>query len=81
MNTTDATKLHAANFIECVRSRKQPNADVETGHRSTTVAHLGNIAFKTGRKLHWNSETEQFNDDAEASKLLGRQARKPWDLI
>jgi predicted dehydrogenase len=81
MNTTDATKLHAANFIECVRSRKQPNADVEAGHRSTTVAHLGNIAFKTGRKLHWNSETEQFNDDPEAWKLLGRQARKPWDLI
>jgi predicted dehydrogenase len=81
MNTTDATRLHAANFIDCVRSRNKPNADVETGHRSTTVAHLGNIAFKTGKKLHWNSETEEFVDDGEASKLLARQARKPWDLI
>lgn len=81
MNTTDATKLHAANFIECVRSRNQPAADVETGHRSTAVAHLGNIAFKTGKKLHWNAETEEFQDDGEASKLLARQARKPWDLI
>ncbi|MBZ5596465.1 MAG: Gfo/Idh/MocA family oxidoreductase [Acidobacteriia bacterium] len=81
MNTTDATRLHAANFIDCVRSRKTPNADVETGHRSTTVAHLGNIAFKTGKKLHWNAETEEFTGDGEASKLLARAARKPWDLI
>lgn len=81
MNTTDATRLHAANFIDCVRSRNKPNADVETGHWSTTVAHLGNIAFKTGKKLHWNSETEEFVDDGEASKLLARLARKPWDLI
>jgi len=81
MNTTDATRLHVANFIECVRSRHKPNADVEIGHRSTTVAHLGNIAFKTGKKLHWNSETEELVDDGEASKLLARQPRKPWDLI
>ncbi len=80
-NTTDATRLHTANFIECVRSRQTPAADVETGHRSTTVAHLGNIAFKTGKKLHWNAETEEFIDDGDASKLLARQARKPWDLI
>jgi predicted dehydrogenase len=81
MNTSDATRLHAANFIECVRSRNTPSADVETGHRSTTVAHLGNIAFKTGKKLRWNADTEEFADDGEASKLLARQARKPWDLI
>jgi hypothetical protein len=81
MNTTDATRQHAANFIECVRSRKPPNAEVEIGQRSTTVAHLGNIAFKTGKKLHWNSETEEFTDDGDASKLLARHARKPWDMI
>jgi len=81
MNTTDATREHAANFIECVRSRRMPNAEVEIGHRSTTVAHLGNIAFKTGKKLHWNAETEEFTDDGDASKLLARQARKPWDMI
>jgi predicted dehydrogenase len=81
MNTADATKLHAANFIDCVRSRKPPNAEVEIGHRSTTVAHLGNIAFKTGKKLHWNADTEEFIDDGEASKLLSREPRKPWNLI
>jgi hypothetical protein len=77
----DATDLHAAHFIECVRSRKTPNADVEIGHRSTTVPLLGNIAYKTGRKLMWNAAKEDFVNDAAASKLLGRKARKPWDLI
>ena len=77
----DATDLHAANFIECVRSRKPPNAEVEIGHRSTTVPHLGNIAYKVGRKLVWDAKKEDFVNDAEASKLLGRKARKPWDLI
>jgi len=81
MNTTDATKLHAANFIDCVRSRRPPNAEVEIGHRSTTVAHLGNIAFKTGKKLRWNADTEEFINDGNASNLLSREARKPWNLI
>ncbi len=81
MNTADATQLHAANFIECVRSRNKPAAEVEIGHRSTTVAHLGNIAFKTGKKLHWHAETEEFVDDGGASKLLYREPRKPWNLI
>ena len=77
----DATALHAANFIECIRSRKAPNAEVEIGHRSTTVPHLGNIAYKIGRKLTWDAAKEDFVNDAEASKLLSREARKPWDLI
>ena len=77
----DATALHAANFIECIRSRKAPNAEVEIGHRSTTVPHLGNIAYKIGRKLTWDAVKEDFVNDAEASKLLSREARKPWDLI
>jgi predicted dehydrogenase len=77
----DATDLHTANFIECVRSRKTPNADIEIGHRSTTVPHIGNIAYKTKRKLVWDATKEDFVNDAAASKLLGRKARKPWDLI
>jgi predicted dehydrogenase len=81
MSADDATGLHVKNFIECVRARNRPAADVETGHRSTIVAHLGNIAFRTGRKIHWESAKEEIVGDAEASKLLGRPARKPWDLI
>ena len=81
VSAEDATALHVKDFIECVRSRKKPAASVEIGHRSTIVAHLGNIAYRTGRKIRWDAAKEQIVDDAEASKLLGRRARKPWDLI
>ena len=69
------------NFIESVRSRKAPNADIEIGHRSTSVALLGNIAMKTGKKLHWDAEKEDFIGAPDASALLTRTLRKPWDLI
>jgi predicted dehydrogenase len=77
----DRTDLHARNFIECVRSRQRPAADVEIGHRSTIVPHLGNIAFRTGRKLKWDAVKEEIVGDPQASELLGRLARKPWDVI
>lgn len=77
----DATDLHVKNFIACVRSRQHPVAEVEIGHRSTTTAHLGNIAYLIGRRLVWNAAKEDFVNDAEATKLLSRRARKPWDLI
>lgn len=82
MNTKDATGLHTANFIECVRSRKKPNADVVTiGHKSTLIAHLGNISLRTGRKLHWDGDREVFTADPEANNLLSRVPRKPWDWL
>jgi predicted dehydrogenase len=77
----DATALHLKNFIECVRSRQKPVADVEIGHRSTTVPHLGNIAYRTGRKIHWEAEREEIVGEAMAAALLDRPPRKPWDLI
>jgi hypothetical protein len=77
----DATGRHVNNFIDCVRSREKPVADAETGHRSTIVPHLGNISIRTGRKLHWDATKEQIVDDSEASALLFRQPRKPWDKI
>ncbi len=73
--------MHVKNFIECVRSRKRPAADVEIGHCSSTAAHLGNIAYRTGRKIHWDAATEEIIGDPKASELLWRKARKPWDLI
>jgi predicted dehydrogenase len=78
---TDRTDLHVRNFIECVRSRKEPVATVESGHRASIVAHLGNIAYRTGRKIRWDKEKEQIVGDADASKLLWREPRKQWDLI
>jgi hypothetical protein len=80
-SSPDSTPLHAANFIECVRSRERPAADVEIGHHASNAAHLGNIAYHVGRKLRWSGETEEFAGDAEANRLLAREARKPWDMI
>jgi predicted dehydrogenase len=77
----DATDLHVRNFIECVRSRAKPVADGEIGHRSTIAAHLGNIAYRTGRQIRWDSAKEEIIADPQAAALLGRKARKPWDLI
>ncbi len=80
-NEAEPTPLHARNFIECVRSRKKPAADVEVGHRATLIGHLGNIAYKTGQRLDWDADREQFTNSAEANKLLHREPRRKWDLI
>jgi predicted dehydrogenase len=75
---------HIQNFIDCVKSRKKPNADLETiGHPSSVLCHAGNIAWRTGRKLTLDAETETFVDEgaAEANRLLTRpEYRKPWTL-
>lgn len=71
---------HVGNWLECIRSRQQPRADVETGHRSATVCHLGNIARWTGRRLRWDPVRETFPDDAAANALLDRPRRKPYQL-
>ena len=71
---------HLQNWIDCVRSRKKPHADIEIGHRSTTVCHLGNIARWVGRKLRWDPVKEIFPDDPEANQYLDRERRKPWTL-
>jgi len=51
------------------------------GHTATAACRLGTIAAKVGRTFHWNAEKEDFENDAEASGLLGRELRKPYDLI
>jgi hypothetical protein len=69
---------HMGNFFDCVRSRKQPVCDVEIGHRSASVCNLGVISMRLGRKLKWDPAKEQFIGDAEATKYLAREMRKPW---
>jgi predicted dehydrogenase len=71
---------HIRNWLECVRSRQRPTADVEIGHRSATVCHLGNIARWTGRRLRWDAARENFGKDPEANQHLDRPRRKPWEL-
>ncbi|CAN0560515.1 unnamed protein product, partial [Laminaria digitata] len=72
---------HFRNFIDCVISREEPVAPIETAHRSITIAHLGNIAMLVDRDLEWNPETEQIIGDEEANRMLSRPVREPWNLI
>jgi predicted dehydrogenase len=81
VNGEEPSPLHAAHFIRCIRESEKPRTDALTGHRASLIAHLGNIAFKVGRKLNWDAEREEFISDREASLRLGRKARPPWDLI
>jgi predicted dehydrogenase len=80
-NVEEPTRLHTINFVESVRSRKAPHADIEIGHRSTSMALLGNIAMRTGKKLKWDAKKEDFLGAADASAMLTRSLRKPYDWI
>ncbi|MBI5770673.1 MAG: Gfo/Idh/MocA family oxidoreductase [Verrucomicrobia bacterium] len=71
---------HHENFFECIRTRKRPIADVELGHRTTTVCNLGQIAMVLGRKLKWNPAKEEFVGDDMANRLRTRAMRAPWSL-
>jgi predicted dehydrogenase len=71
---------HVRNFLDCVKSRARPNADVEDGHLSAVMCHLGNIATRLGRSITWDAERERCVGDDEANRLLTRSYRKPWTL-
>jgi predicted dehydrogenase len=73
---------HYQNFIDCVKSRNQDAliADIEEGHKSALLCHLGNIAYRTGRRLQFDGATETFPNDAEANKYLTREYRKGFEL-
>ncbi len=68
---------HRRNWIECIKSRKLPICDVETGHRTSTICQLGNIGYWLRRPLKWDPEKETF-DDPEANALRHREPRAPW---
>jgi predicted dehydrogenase len=71
---------HQQNFLDCIRLRKKPIVDAETGHHSASACHIGNIAVRLGRKLRWNSEKECFINDDEANRMLSRPMRAPWHI-
>lgn len=73
-------KWHMQNWLDCIRSREVPVADVEIGHRSVTVCHLANITRAIGRPLRWDAAKEQFDGDDEANALLDRPRRKGFEL-
>jgi predicted dehydrogenase len=70
---------HARQFIECVRSRKTPVSDLESGHRVATACHLANLSLRLGRQLRWDPQRESIPGDAAAAAMLERPYRAPWD--
>jgi len=71
---------HFRNFIDCVLSRKEPIAPIETAHRSITIGHLGNISLRLGRDLKWDPVKEAIVGDEEANRMLSRPMRPPWKI-
>jgi predicted dehydrogenase len=69
---------HIRNFLECVKTRQRPVADIEEGHRTNTVCRLGNIAYRVGRKIRWDNTGERVVDDPEANRLVVGTYRAPW---
>ena len=68
--------------MDCIRSRHDPIAHVEIGHRSASVCHLGNIAVRLGKKkiLRWDPAAERFTNDDDANAMLTRPMRAPWRI-
>jgi predicted dehydrogenase len=79
--TLERSPGHQQNFINAVKSRTQPESNLEYARRMTLPMHLGLISYRLGRKLSWKSEKEKFDDDKEANRLLHREYRKKWDLL
>lgn len=78
---SDALTGHRENWAQCIRTRRTPVAPAAECHRTSTVAALANIAFRTGRsELKWNPDTEQIIDAPDAQALLTRAYRAPWQL-
>jgi hypothetical protein len=70
---------HTKNFLECIKTRNQPNCTIEMGRNAALVAHLGNIAYRTGKKIEWNAQTQK-STASEVNAFLKPQYRTPWVL-
>jgi len=77
---SQANASHVNNFLDCVKSRQTPAADIRIGHRSATVCHLGNIAVRSKKRINWDPKTETIVGDQEAAKWLIKEYRGPWRL-
>ena len=76
----DSGGSHTGNFLECVKSRQQPNSDVEIGRLSTTLCHLGNISHRLGRDVIFDAATESFGEDKSANDYIMKEYRRPFGL-
>jgi predicted dehydrogenase len=79
-SSSDSTTQLIRDFLGCVKSRNIPLCPLEEGHRSTSFAHLANIALATGERLQWDAAKERFTNSEKANQLLHYEYRKPWKL-
>jgi predicted dehydrogenase len=79
-SSSDSTTGLIRDFLDCVKSRNSPLCPLEEGHRSTSFAHLANIALATKERLQWDAVNEQFINSEKANALLSYEYRKPWTL-
>lgn len=80
VSTESGLDAHTRNFLECIKSRKDPNCSIEMGRNAALVAHLGNIAYRTGEKLNWNEGDRRIANVASANKYVIPAYRSPWKL-
>jgi len=74
------SRNHYVDWLDAIRKRGKPICDIETGCRSVTVCHLGNIAYKLQRPLKWDPAAERFVGDDDANRMLSRPLRSPWHI-
>jgi hypothetical protein len=77
----DGTNVMIKNFLDCIKSRQTPFCPLEEGHRSTSFAHLANIALVTKERLQWDPEKERFTNSAKANELLHYDYRSQWKMF
>ncbi|HYO82786.1 MAG TPA: Gfo/Idh/MocA family oxidoreductase [Bryobacteraceae bacterium] len=80
-SSSEQFDLHVRNFLDAIKTRQLPVADVEDGHRTAVACHLANISSRVGRSLQWDPEKEELQGDREAAAMLERPYRKPWDSV
>lgn len=71
---------HYQDWLDAIKNRTKPVADIEIGHRTASICNIGNIAYELGRTLHWNPKTEQFKNDDYANSMLVREYREGYTL-
>ena len=76
-SSNSSNLAHWANFLDCVRTRQRPASDIEICHRSSTTAHLGNVALRSGLKVDWDAREETVVQKP-ARRFLTREYRSPW---
>ena len=70
---------HLSNFLDAIRGVARPNSEIEEGHKSTLLCHLGNIAHRTGRALRCDPKDGHILDDPDAMALWGHEYAKGWE--